>query len=167
MASGPISSWQIEGGKVEAVTDFILFYFISLGSKITMDGDCSHELKRCLLLGRKQSRQHIKKQRLHLADKGLYSQSYDFSSRNVHTWELDHKEGWVIKNWCSGIVVLSMRVPWTARRSKQSVLKEINPEYSLEGLMLKLKLQNLGYLIWRVDSLERPWCWKRLRAGRE
>ena len=84
MASGPISSWQIEGGKVEAVTDFILFYFISLGSKITMDGDCSHEIKRCLLLGRKQSRQHIKKQRLHLADKGLYSQSYDFSSRNVH-----------------------------------------------------------------------------------
>ena len=146
---------------------FILFYFISLGSKITMHGDCRHEIKRCLLLGRKQSRQHIKKQRHHLAEKGLYSQSYDFSSWHVHMWELDHKEGWVIKNWWSGIVVLSMRVPWTARRSNQSVLKEINPEYSLEGLMLKLKLQNLGYLIWRVDSLERPWCWKRLRAGRE
>ena len=96
MASGPITSWQIDGEKVETVTDFIL-----LGSKITVDGDCSHEIKRCLLLGRKamtKPDKSIKRQRHHSADKGPYSQSYGFSSSHEWMWELDHKEGWVLKN---------------------------------------------------------------------
>ena len=97
-------------------------------------------------------RQRIKKQRHHFADKGMYTPSYDFSSSHVWMWELDHKEGWAPKNWCFQIVVL--RVPLTAR-SNQSVLKEINPEYPLEALMLKLKLQYFGHLIQRADSLEK------------
>ena len=90
MASGPITSWQIDGLTVETVTDFIL-----LGSKISADGDFSHEIKRCLLLGRKamtKPRQHSKKQRYYFADKGLSNQSYDFSSSHVRMGELDYKE---------------------------------------------------------------------------
>ena len=102
-------------------------------------------------------RQCIKKQRHHFADKGPYSQSYGLTSGHVWMWELDHKEGWAPKNdafrlWCWRRL---LRVPRTARRSNQSILKEINPEYSLEGLMLKLKLQYFGHLIWRADSLEK------------
>ena len=91
-----------------------------------------------------------------LCIKGLYSQSYGFFS-SVWMWELDHKEGWAPKNWCFQIVVLRrlLRVPWTARKSNQSILKGINPEYSLEGLMLKLKLQYFGHLMRRADSLEK------------
>ena len=83
-------------------------------------------------------------------------------------WELDCEEGWALKNWCLWTVVLErlLRVPWIERRSNQSFLKEINPEYSLEGLM-KLKLQHFGHLMQRADSLERSWCWKRLKAGGE
>ena len=79
-----------------------------------------------------------------------------FSGSHVWLWELDHKEGWVLKNICFQIMVLekALRVPWAARRSNQSILKEINPEYSLKGLMLKLKLQSFGHLMWRADSLE-------------
>ena len=114
-------------------------------------------------------RQHVKKQRHHFADKGLYSQSYGISSNHVQMWELDHKEGWVLKNWCFGIVVLErfLRAPWTARSSNQSILKEISPECSLEGLMLKLKLQYFGHLMQRADSLEKTWCRERLKAGGE
>ena len=102
-------------------------------------------------------RQCIKKQTHHFADKGLYSQSYGFSSSHVWMWELDHKEGWPLKNWCFWTVVFekTLRVPWTARRSNQSKQKEINPEYSLEGLMLKLKLQYCCHLMQRADSLEK------------
>ena len=87
-------------------------------------------------------------------------------------WQLDHKEGWALKNWCFQTVVLErlLRAPWTARRSNQSILKEINPEYSLEGLMLKLKLQYFGHLMWRANPLEKILmlrCWERLRAGGE
>ena len=94
--------------------------------------------------------------RHHFADKSPYSQSYGFSSIHVQVWELGHK-GWAQKNVCFQIVVLERlwRVLWTARRWNQSILKEINPEYSLEGLMLKLKLQYLDHLIWRADSLEK------------
>ena len=101
-------------------------------------------------------RQWIKQQRHHFADKGLYSQSDGFSSSHVQMWELDHKEGWAPKNWCFWNVVLerTLESPWTARRSNQSILKEINSEHSLEGLMLKLKLQYFGHLMWRADSLE-------------
>ena len=100
-----------------------------------------------------QRRQHIKNQRHYFADKG---QSYGFSSNHVWMWELNHKEGWALKNWCFWTVVLekTLEVPWTARRSNQSILKEINPEYLLEGLMLKLKLQSFGHLI-RADLLEK------------
>ena len=129
MASSPITSWQIEGKKVEAVTDFIL-----LGSKITVDGDCSQEIKRLAPWKKSydKSRQYIKKQRHHFVDKSPYSQRYGFSSSHVWIWELDHKEGWVLKNWCFGIVVL------------------------MQGLMLKLKLQYFGRLMWRANSLKDP-----------
>ena len=100
-------------------------------------------------------RPHIKKQKHHFEDKGPYSQSYDFSSSHVRMWELDHKEGWALKNWCFWPVVWRrlLKVPWTARRSNQSILKEISPEYSLGGLVLKL--QYFGHLIQRADSLEK------------
>ena len=99
-------------------------------------------------------RQSIKKQKHHFANKGPYSQRYGFSSSYVRMWELDCKESWALKNWCFWIVVLEvLRVPWTARRANQSILKEINPEYSLEGLILKL--QYFDYLMWRADLLEK------------
>ena len=97
---------------------------------------------------------HIKKQRSHFANKGLYSQSHGFSSSHVWMWEVDHKEGWALKNWCFQIVVLEKTLEGS-NRSNQSILKEISPEYSLEGLMLKLKLQYFGHLIQRTDSLEK------------
>ena len=136
---------------METVTDFIF-----LGSKITKDSDCSDEK---MLASWKKSydktRPWIKKQRHYFADKDLSSQSYGFSGSHVWIWELDHKEGWVLKNWCFGMWCWRRlsRIPWTARRSNQSILKEINPEYSLEGLMLKL--QYFGYLMWGADSLEK------------
>ena len=137
------------------------FYFILLGSKITVEGDCSHEMKRLLLLRRKtmtklDSILKIKSRDITLLTK-VQSQSYGFSSSHVWMWELDHKEGWTLKNWCLWTVVLEKtlkRVPWTARRSTQSISKEINPEFSLEGLMLKLKLQYFGHLMRRAGSLE-------------
>ena len=104
MACGPITSWQIDAETMETVTDFIF-----LGSKITADGDCSHEIKRRLLLGKNsydQPRQCTKKQRHYFASKGPSSQSYGFSSSHVWMWELDHKEGWTLKNWCFLTVVL-------------------------------------------------------------
>ena len=84
-------------------------------------------------------------------------------------WELDYKESWALKNWCFWTMVLekTLRVSWTARRSNQSILKEISPEYLLEGLMLKLKLQYFAHLMWRNEFLKRPWCWERLKAGGE
>ena len=115
-----------------------------------------------------QPRQHIKKQRHYFANKGLTSQRYGFSSSHVWMWE-----SWAIKQaecwrtdaselwWWSRL----LRVPWTARRSNQSIQKEINPEYSLEGLMLKLKLQYFGHMMQRLTHWKRPWCWERLRAG--
>ena len=105
MASTVITSWQINGKTMETVTDFIF-----LGSKITADVDCSHEIKRCLLLGRKAMTNLdsiFKKQRHYFADKGPSSQSYGFSSGNVWMWDLDHKESWVLKNWCFWTVVLA------------------------------------------------------------
>ena len=110
-----------------------------------------------------QPRQHIEKQRHYFANKGPSSQGYGFSSGHVWMWELDHKESWVLKTdafelWCWRRL---LRAPWIARRSNQSILKEISPGYSLEGLMLKLKLQNFGHLMQRADSLE-----KTLRLGK-
>ena len=117
-----------------------------------------------------QPRQHIKKHRHFYDDKCPSSKSYGFSNSHVCTWELDHKESWAPKNWCFWTVCWRglLRVPWTARTSHQSILKEISPEYSLEGLMLKLKLQYFGHLMWRTDSLEKTlWYWETLKAGAE
>ena len=139
MASSPIIPFQTDGETVETMTDFIF-----LGSKITADGNCRHEIERRLLLGRKV-----------MTNLDSILKSYGFSSSHVWMWELDYKaEHWRIDGfelWCWRRL---LRVPWTARRSNQSVLKEINPEYSLEGLMLKLKLQSFGHLMWRTDLFE-------------
>ena len=148
---------------METVTDFILG-----GSQITADGDCSHEINRRLLLGRKVMTnldKHITKQRHYFAHKFPSSQSFGFSSSHVWMWQLDYKaERWTIdafELWCWRRL---LRVPWTARRSNQAILKEISLEYSLEGLMLKLKLPSFGHLMWRTDSFEKTLCWERLKA---
>ena len=135
---------------MEIVTDFIF-----LSSKVTADGDCSHEIKRGLLLGRKAmtNLDSILKSRDYFADKIPSSQSYGFSNSHEWMWELDHKESWAQKNWCFWTVVLES--PLTARKSNQSILKEISSEYLLEGLILKLKLLYFGHLIGRADSLEK------------
>ena len=103
-----------------------------------------------------QHRQYVNKQRHHFAVKGWYSQRYGFSSSHVWMWELGHKEGWVLKNWCFSIVVLekTLEIPLECKRSNQTILKEINPEYSLERLMLKLKFQFFGHLMQRANSLK-------------
>ena len=112
-----------------------------------------------------QLRQHIKKQRHYFANKDLFCQSYGFSSSHIWMWELDHKESWVQKNCAFELWYWKrlLKVPWTARRSNQPILKEISPEYSLEGLMLKLKLQYFGHLM-RTNSLEKtlmPSYWRQ------
>ena len=152
MASCPITSWQIDRETMETVTDFI-----SLSSKITVDDDCSHEIKRHLLLGRKQPRQHFKKQRQYLLTK------IHLVKATVFPVVMYGCESWTIKKvMCRRIDIFELwcwrrllRVPWTARRFNQSIVKEISPEYSLEGLMLKLKLQYFGHLIRRTDSFEK------------
>ena len=110
--------------------------------------------------------QHIKKQRHYFVNRGPPGQGYGFSSGHVWMWELDYKESWAPKNWRFWTVVLRrlLRVPWTARRSNQSILKEISPEYSLEGLMLKL--QYFGHLMWRTDSLEKTLMLGKIEGGR-
>ena len=112
----------------------------------------------CSLEGKyDQPRQHIKRQRLDFTNKGPSSQSYGFSSSLVWMWELDCQERWALNNWCFWLWCWRrlLRVPWTARRSNQSILKEISPEYALEGLMLKLKLQYFDHLMRRADSFEK------------
>ena len=133
MACGSITSWQIDGETMETMRDFILG-----GSKITADGYCSHEIKRCLLLGRKAmtNLDSILKSRHYFVYKVPYTQSYGFFSTYVWMWELDHKKA---KSRRTDVFELwywrrFLRVPWTAKRSNQSVWKEINPEYSSEGL---------------------------------
>ena len=140
---------------MERVTDFILG-----GSKITADGDCSHEIKKTLAPWKKsydKPRQHIKKQRHYSVNKGPSSQGYGFSSSHVWMWELDHKESWAPKNWCFWTVVLekTLESPLGSKEIKLVNPKKISPEYSLEGLMLKLKLQYFGHLMRRTDSLEK------------
>ena len=136
------------------------------GSKITADGGSGHEIKRCLLLGRKAMinlDNTLEKQRHYFANKGLSSQSYGFSKSHVWMWELDYKDSWgqridAFELWCWRKL---LRVHWTAMRSNQSILKEISPEYSLEGLMLKPKLQYFGHLMWRAN------IWKDSDAGKD
>ena len=121
MASGPITSWQIDGETMETVIDFIF-----LGFKITADGDCSHEIKRCFLLGRKAMTDldSVLRRRDITLPAGLYSQRYHFSSSHVWMWELDHKEGWVLKNWCFHTVVLEKTLE-SPLDSKE--IKPVNP----------------------------------------
>ena len=138
MASGPITSWQIDG---ETVTDFIF-----LGSKITAGGDCSHEIKRRLLLGKKAmtNLDSILKSR-DITDRGLLvkaSSHYGCESWSIK--KVEHRRIDAFELWCWRRL---LRVPWTARTSNQSILKEINPGISLEVMMLKLKLQYFGHLM--------------------
>ena len=152
MASGPITSWQIDG---ETVADFILG-----GSKITADCDCSHEIKRCLLLGRKvmtnldsilKSRDISLPTKVHLVKAMVFPVvMYGCDSWTVKKAECRKIDAFEL--WCWKRL---LRVPWTARTSNQAILEEISPGCSLEGLMLKLKLQSFGHLMQRVDSLEK------------
>ena len=155
MASGPITSWQINGETMETETDFIF-----LGSKITADGNCSHEIKRCLFLGRKamtnpdsilKSRVITLLTNVHLV-KAMVSPvvTYGCESWTIKKAECQRIDAFEL--WCWRRL---LRVPWTARRSNQSILKEISPEYLLKGLMLRLKLQYFGHLMQRTDSLEK------------
>ena len=155
MAFGPITSWQICGETVETVTDFIFW-----GSKISADGDCSHEIKRRLLFGRKvmtnldsilKSRDITLLTKVHLVKAVVFP----IVIYGCESWTIKKAECWIIdafELWCWRRL---LRVPCTARRSNQSILKEISPEYSLEGLMLKLKLQYFGHLMQRTDSFEK------------
>ena len=166
MASGPITSWQVDGETVETVTDFIFW-----GSRITADGNCSHAIKRHLLLGRK----------------AMTNLDSILKSRDITLWTKVHLvkamvfpvdkygcESWAIKKaesqridafelWCWRSL---LRVPWTARISNQSIQNKISPEDSLEGLMLKLKLQYFGHLMWRTDSLEKTLILRKIRGER-
>ena len=155
MASGSITSWQIEGQTMETVRDFVF-----LGSRITADGDCSHEIKRCLLLGRKamtnldnilKSRDITWLTKVRLV-KAMVFPVVMYGCESWTVKKAEHQRIDAFELWCWRRL---LRVPWTARRSNQSILKEICPDYSLEGLMLKLKLQYFGHLIWRPDSLEK------------
>ena len=115
-----------------------------------------------------QPRQHIKKQRHYFANKGPSGQGYGFSSGHVWMWEFDYKESWAPKNWCFWTVCWRrlLRVPWTARRPNQSILKEISPGCSLEGLMLKLKFQYFGQLMWRADPFEKTLMLGKIKGRR-
>jgi len=167
MASGPITPWQIDGETVETVSDFIF-----LGSKITADGDCSHEMKRCLLLGRKvmtnldsilKSRDITLSTKVHLVKAMVFPVvMYGCESgtiKKAECWRIDAFELWCWRRL--------LRVPCTTRRSNQSNIKEISPGCSLEGLMLKVKLQYFGHLMWRADSFEKMLMLGKLKAGGE
>ena len=155
MASGPITSWEIDGETVETVADFIFG-----GSKIIADGDCSHEIKRCLLLGRKVMRNLdsiFKSRDITLPTKVRLVKAMVFPVvvYGCESWTVRKAECRRINAfelWCWRRL---LRVPWTPRRSIQSILKEINSGISLEGMMLKLKLQYFGHLMRRVESLEK------------
>ena len=155
MTSSPKTSWKIDGETVETVRDFIF-----LGSQITADGDCSHEIKRLLLLGRQamtnldsifESRDIILPTKFHLV-KAMVSPVVMYGCESWTMNKAKHQRIDAFELWCWKRL---LRVLWTARRSNQSILKAISPEYSLEGLMLNLKLQSFGHLMRRTDSLEK------------
>ena len=166
MAFVPITSWQIDGETVETVTDFI-----SGGSKITSDSDCNHEIKRHLLLRRKamtnldsklKSRDITFLKKVCLVKAMVFPVViYECESWNIKKAECQKIDAFEL--WCWRL----LRVPWTARRSNQSILKRISPEYSLEELMLKLKLQYFGHLMQRTNLFEKTLMLERLKAGGE
>ena len=147
-----------------------VLFFIFLSSKITADGDCSHKIKKRLLLGRKvlTNLDSIFKSRDITLPAKVCLVKAGFSSGHVWMWELDCEEGWALKNCCFWTVIWRrpLRVCWAARRSNQSILKEISPEYSLEGLMLKLKLQYFGHLMWKADSFEKTLMLGKIESRR-
>ena len=155
MASGPFASWQIDGETMETMRVFIF-----LGSKITADGDGSHEIKRCLLLGRKAMTNLVsilKSRDITLPTKVCLVKAmvfpvvmYGCKSWTIKKAECQRTDAFELRCWRS-----LLQVSWTARRSNQSILKEISPKYSLEGLMFKLKFQYFGHLMQRTDSLEK------------
>ena len=166
MTTGPITSQQIDGETIETVTDFIF-----LGSKITADGDCSHEIKRCLLLKMKaminldsilKSRDITLPTKVHLVKAMVFPVvMYGCESWTIKKAEHRRIDAFELWGWRR-----LLRAPWTARRSKKSTLKEISPEYLLEGLMLKLKLWKSGHLMWRTDSLEKTLTLGKIEGGR-
>ena len=166
MASRLSTSWEIDGETVETVSEFIF-----LVSKITADGDCSHEIKRRLLLGRKfmtnldsifQSRDITLPTKVHLVKAMVFPVvTYGCESWTIKKAERRRIDAFEL--WCWRRL---LRVPWTARRTNQSILKEISPEYSLEGLMQKLKLQSFGHLIRRVDSFEKTLILGKIEGGK-
>ena len=167
MASSPITSWQIDGETMETVTDFAF-----RGSKITADGGWSHEIKRHLLFGRKATtniNSILKSRNITLPTKICIVRAmvFPFVLYVCESWTMKEVECWIIdafEPWCWRRL---LRVHWTSRRSNQSILKEISPEYSLEELMLKLKLQYSGHLMRRTDSFEKTLKLGRLKAGGE
>ena len=161
------TSWQIDGETMQTVRDFILE-----GSKITTDGDCSHEIKRRLLLGRKvvtnldsilKSRDITLSTKVRLV-KAMVLPVVMYGCESCTIKKAEHQRVDAFELWCCRRL---LRVPWPARWSNQSILKEISPEYSLEGLKLKLKLQYFGHLMRRADLFEKTWCWERLKVGGE
>ena len=167
MASGPITSWQIDGETVETVSDFILG-----GSRITADGDCSHEIKRCLLLGRKVMTNLdsiLKSRDITLSTKVCLVKAMVFPvvMYGCESWTVkkaEHQRTDAFELWCWRKL---LRVPWTARRSNQFNQKEISLGCSLAGLMLKLKLQYFGHLMQRADSLEKTLMLGRIGGRRK
>ena len=166
MASSPITLWEIDGETIETVTDFIF-----LGFKITADGDCSHEIKSPLLLGRKamtnldsilKSKDITLPTKFHLVKAMVFPVvMYGFESwtiKKIEHWRTDAFELWCWRRFS--------RCPWSAKRSNQSILKEISLEYSLEGLMLGLKLQYFGQLMRRTDLLEKTLMWGKIEGRR-
>ena len=166
MTSGPITSWQIDGETVETVTDFIFW-----GSKITAGGDCSHEIKRRLFFGRKvmtnvdsilKSRNITLPTKVHL----VKAMVFPVVKCGCESWTIkkaDHQKIDAFELWCWRRL---LRVPWTARRSNQSILKEISPGCSLEGLMVKMKLQYFGHLMQKADSLGKTLMLGKIEGGR-
>ena len=167
MASGPITSWEIDGETVETVSEFIFW-----DSKITADGDFSHEIKRHLLLGRKvvtNIDSIFKSRDITLSTKVCLVKAVVFPVviYGFESWTIKKAERWRIdafELWCWRRL---LRVSWTARRSNQSILYEISPEYSLEGLLLKLKLQCFGCLMQRTDSLEKTLMLGKIEGRRK
>ena len=170
MTSGPITSWQIDGETMETVNDFLLG-----GSKITADGNCSHEIKICLPLGRKamtnpdrilKSRHITLPTTVHLVNAMVFPVGFPIVIYGCESWTIKKAECRRIdafELWCWRRL---LRVPWTAKRSNQSIPKKISPEYSLGGLMLKLKLQYFGHFMWRTDSLEKTLMLGRIEGRR-
>ena len=166
MASAPITSWEIDWETVETVADFIFFW----GSKINADGDCSHEIKGLLLLGRKviiNLDSIFKSRNINLPTKVrlIKAMVFPIVMFGCESWTIkkaEHRRIDAFELWCWTRL---LRVPWTARRSYQSTLKEISPECSLEGLMLKLKLQYFGHLMQRTESFEMTLMLGKIEGG--